>query len=81
MNPGIIVNIYWLSKPFKKSSTDMKIKITHCTACTPEFENITDGSIHEVIEPPRWETDCSGWWVYGVNQPVLVFFSEAEIYL
>lgn len=58
----------------------MKIKIKHCTACGPQFENLKDGSIHEVIAPPPGENDRRGWWVMGVGEPVLVLTREASVY-
>lgn len=58
----------------------MKIKIKHCTACGPQFENLKDGSIHEVIAPPPGENDKRGWWVMGVGEPVLVLTYEANVY-
>jgi hypothetical protein len=57
----------------------MKIKINHCGACGPQFENLTDGSIHEVIPTPKGESDRRGWWVMGVGEPVLVLTREASI--
>ena len=58
----------------------MKIKIKHCTAFGRQFENLTDGSIHEIIEPPAGENSNRGWWVMGVGEPVLVLTYEANIY-
>jgi len=57
----------------------MKIKINHCGACGPQFENLTDGSIHEVIPTPEGESDRRGWWVMGVGEPVLVLTREATV--
>lgn len=58
----------------------MKIQIDECGAYGPQFENLTPGSIHEVIEPPAGESDRRGWWVMGVGEPVLVLTREAHIY-
>ena len=58
----------------------MKIKIKRCEAFGPQFENLTPGSIHEVIKPPAGSDDSRGWWVMGIGEPVLVLAYEANIY-
>jgi hypothetical protein len=51
----------------------MKIKIIQCTAWGPIFANLTPGSIHKVIEPPKHhKPDKYGVWVQGIGEPVKV---------
>lgn len=57
----------------------MKIKIIHCGAFGPQFENLKPGTVHEVIEPPKGQNDKRGWWVMGVGEPVLVLTREATV--
>lgn len=56
----------------------MYIKVYHCNAYGPQFGNLIDGSIHEVIEPPIGSNNDRGWWVMGVGEPVLVLYGEAD---
>lgn len=53
-----------------------QIKIIHTNAFGKQFENLTDGSIHDIIDPPEGYTRERGEWVMGVSEPVLVFYSE-----
>ena len=54
-----------------------KIKITHCEAFGIQFENLVDGSIHEVIKTPSgYKNDSKGVWVMGVGEPVKVLNRE-----
>ena len=53
-----------------------QIKIIHCNAFGKQFKNLTDGSIHDIIDPPEGYTQERGEWVMGVSEPVLVLFSE-----
>ena len=62
----------------KKAQKAGMVKITHCTAVGPEFENLNPGSIHCIISPPDGEDNTRGEWVMGVHSPVLVFFREFE---
>lgn len=56
-----------------------EIKIKHCSAGGKMFANITDGSIHTVIEPPNQNKDSyDGVWVMGVTEPVKVLYHEFE---
>lgn len=57
----------------------MKIRIINCTAVGPQFENLTPGSIHEVIPAPKGENNNRGWWVMGVGEPVKVLTHEAKV--
>lgn len=51
-----------------------KIKITECRATGAQFENLTPGSIHDVVEPPEGhQNDFKGVWVQGVGEPVKGF--------
>ena len=60
----------------KKAS---KIQITQCTAFGKVFENLTPGSIHEVIAPPEEYKNDTGTWVMGVGEPVKVLPHEFKI--
>lgn len=62
----------------KKSPKTSMIKITHCTAVGPEFENLTPRSIHSTIAQPEGEDNTRGEWVMGVKKPVLVLYREFE---
>ncbi len=57
----------------------IKVKITHCAAVGPAFENLTPGSIHHVIESPKGKSNDSGVWVMGVGEPVKILRNEYEI--
>jgi hypothetical protein len=58
----------------------MKVKITHCQGFGELFNNIKDGSIHEVIPCPkifkRTDHRNKGVWVMGVGEPVKVLSGE-----
>lgn len=57
----------------------MKIKIKHCNAYGRQFENLKDGTIHEVVKPPKGKKKLTGWWVMGVGEPVRVLEDEAIV--
>lgn len=58
----------------------MKIKITFCNAQGGQFANLTPGSEHEVIDPPKGhKNDNRGVWVMGVGEPVKVLKREYEV--
>lgn len=54
------------------------IKVLHCNAFSPEFVNITPGSVHEIVSPPEGYDKKRGEWVMGVTEPVLLLFREFE---
>lgn len=60
-------------------SVAKRIRITQCGAFGKEFANLTQGSIHDVIEPPAGESDNRGVWVQGVRVPVLVLYGEFNL--
>lgn len=63
----------------KTISVLKKIKITHCTAQGKIFENIIDGSIHEVVTPPKnYKNDHTGVWVMGNGEPVKILTEEFD---
>ena len=63
-----------------KAETSDKIKIINCRASGNAFSNITPGSIHEVITPPKgYKQYDKGVWVYGNGEPVKVLFDEFNI--
>lgn len=37
-----------------------RIKVTQCKAFGPQFNNITPGSIHEIVTPPAGHTSERG---------------------
>lgn len=66
----------------------MKIKIDKCEACGPQFDNLTPGSEHEVIEKKyskyngrvkRSGEYLFGYWVKGVGENVVVLVSECTV--
>lgn len=57
----------------------MKIKIIHCSAYGQQFKNLKDGSIHDVIKPPKGKEHLDGWWVMGVGEPIRVLKYEAIV--
>ncbi|MBD5231818.1 MAG: hypothetical protein HDS66_06680 [Bacteroidales bacterium] len=59
-------------KPIKR------IKVTVCRAVGPQFQNLTPGSVHDVITPPAGENSKNGVWVQGVGEPVKLLFGEFE---
>ena len=63
----------------KLKDNKMKIKITKCEAFGKHFDNLTPGSIHEVIDCPFLdEGEIEGVWVMGVGEPVKVLTNEYE---
>jgi hypothetical protein len=64
----------------------MKIQIIECSAVGGIFANLTPGSIHEVVTPPKapkearipanYENNDDGVWVQGVGEPVRVLRRE-----
>lgn len=53
-----------------------KIKIISFNGYSEEFENITPGSVHEIIPPPEGYDNKDGEWVMGKTEPVLILFRE-----
>lgn len=53
-----------------------KIKIINFNGYSPEFENITPGSVHEIIPPPEGYDNKDGEWVMGKTEPILILFRE-----
>ena len=54
-----------------------KIKITQMQAVGKAFANLTPGSEHAVVNPPKGQKNGErGLWVMGVGEPVLVLFHE-----
>lgn len=58
-----------------------QIEIEFCNAVGPEFENLTPGSKHVIIDAPadqkpHNDNGKTGYWVNGVTEPVLVLFQE-----
>ena len=69
-------------KRTKFSSPDLgSIEITNCLADLTQCKNLTPGSIHKIVEPPKNLTSAdpnwdSGVWVMGVSRPFKLLFSE-----
>lgn len=59
-------------KPIKR------VKVTVCRAVGRQFQNLTPGSVHDVITPPAGENAKNGVWVQGVGEPVKLLFGEFE---
>ena len=55
-----------------------KVKVTNCRAVGRQFQNLTPGSVHDVVIPPLGESDKNGVWVQGVGEPVKLLFGEFE---
>lgn len=56
-----------------------KIKMKKkCTAMGKQFKNLTGGSVHKVIKPPKkqFPNGKGGVWVMGIGEPVRVLFGE-----
>lgn len=65
--------------PERPKKTGLKIQINGFEGYSREFVNLTEGSIHEVIETPeryKHKELQEGVWVWGVTEPVLVLKRE-----
>ena len=60
----------------KGAQKTTRVKVVHCEAVGPQFSNLTDGSIHDVITPPSGQKNKRGEWVMGVGEPVLLLANE-----
>lgn len=60
----------------RKMEKKEKIQITECKAFGEFFENLTPGSIHEVLTAPEGKRTEGGVWVMGVGEPVFVLDGE-----
>ena len=54
------------------------LRVTHCEAVGSRFGNLTDGSVHSIINPPEGQNNQRGEWVMGVGEPVLLLYNEFE---
>jgi len=57
----------------------VQIKIQNFHGYSPEFKNLIEGSIHEVVETPEryvGNETVAGVWVMGVTEPVKVLRNE-----
>lgn len=52
------------------------LKVTHCNAYGNQFENLTDGSVHPILDPPEGQDNQRGEWVMGNGEPVLLLYNE-----
>ena len=55
-----------------------RLKIIQCTAQGRQFQNLTSGSVHDIIEVPKGENNENGVWVMGIDEPVKVLFHEFQ---
>lgn len=67
-----------------KNATDIvlpkRVRIIHCNANGRAFDNLTDWSYHNVIDPPKeHKNDAKGVWVMGNGEPVKILNNEFEI--
>lgn len=53
-----------------------RVKITRCNAMGKVFENLTDGSEHDIVDTPEGEHSRDGVWIMGVGVPVKVLDGE-----
>lgn len=64
-----------------KTEKAKKVMIKNVTAFNPAFNNLTAGSIHNVIPAPAGEKeDNRGVWVMGIGEPVKVLNNEFNFY-
>lgn len=54
------------------------LRVIHCDAVGQQFGNLTDGSVHSIINPPEGQNNQRGEWVMGVGEPVLLLYNEFE---
>ena len=54
------------------------LRVIHCNAFGNQFGNLTDGSVHSIIDPPEGQDNQRGEWVMGVGEPVLLLYNEFE---
>lgn len=59
----------------------MKIKIIDYRGFVKGDSNITNGSVHKVIEPPKGGMNgVRGYWVANASgEPILILFRELEV--
>lgn len=57
---------------------DVRVRVKECTAFSPAFDNITPGSVHEIVPAPEGQQVGAGEWVMGMGQPVLLLPGEYE---
>ena len=62
----------------KRQRLGKSVKVTHCRAVGPQFENLTDGSVHTIIDPPKGQDNRRGEWVMGNGEAVLLLWDEFE---
>lgn len=65
---------------FKK--TGRQIQINGFEGFSREFDNLTEESIHDIIETPekyKHKSLHDGYWVMGVSEPVLVLINECDV--
>lgn len=63
----------------KNEAPPETVQVTFCNAYGKEFKNLTPGSQHKVIEPPKgYSNDVTGVWVMGVTEPVKLLATEYE---
>jgi len=64
-------------EPIDLKDGKKRIQIKDCHAFGPQFKNLTENSIHELVDPPEdYKQGDRGFWVQGVGEPVLVLHSE-----
>jgi len=69
-------NVYLCPKA-KPAEIPKRIKITICNAFGKAFSNLSSGSIHDVVTPPKgYKNDHTGVWVMGVGEPVKLVTGE-----
>ena len=54
------------------------LKVTHCGAFGEQFGNLTDGSVHTIIDAPEGKDNQRGEWVMGIGEPVLLLWNEFQ---
>lgn len=61
----------------EESKTPQRIEVIYCSANNPAFSNITPKSQHDIVEPPKGESNYyRGVWVMGVGEPVKLLYGE-----
>lgn len=72
-------NVYFC-KGNRINDVPVEIQIKKVHAFGPAFKNLSPGSNHIVIEPPKgYKNDHTGVWIMGVGEPVKVLSDEFTI--
>jgi hypothetical protein len=69
-----------IRKPKRVKYMPQRIRIIQCRAMGYKFSNLTPGSEHDTVRPPKpYVSMTDGVWIQGVGEPVKVLLNEYEI--